>query len=80
MTQPINEGDPRYSLVQDMLEGDAACQDAAALRLKRIDQLVQDAQDLAEHLTKTVIPEDLQAAGYRFTFETTPVLFIRDTT
>lgn len=79
MTQPINEGDPRYSLTQDMIEGDAARQNAAAVKLKVIDKLIQDAQDLAAHLTKTLIPEDLQAAGYRFEFSTTPILFIRET-
>lgn len=69
----ISEGDPRYSLVQDMLEGDAARQDAAAERLARIDKLIRDAENLAEHLTEMLVPKELRSAGYRFVFDTTPI-------
>lgn len=69
----IPEHDPRYSLVQDMIEGDARTQDAAAARLSRIDLLVQQAEDLAESLTLKLVPEELRAAGYRFAFDTTPI-------
>lgn len=71
----IREGDPRYNLVQEILEGDARMQDAAALRLSTVDKLIQDAQDVAESLTKALVPEDLRAAGYRFVFDTTPMSF-----
>ncbi len=71
----ISEGDPRYNLLQDMIEGDPRMQDAAALRLRTIDKLVQDAEDVAESLTKALVPEDLRAAGYRFMFDTTPIPF-----
>jgi len=73
MSRPIKDGDPRYNLVQEILEGDARAQDAAALRLRTMDKLVQDAQDVAESLTQELIPEELRAAGYRFVFDTTPI-------
>jgi hypothetical protein len=69
----ISEGDPRYNLVQEILEGDGRAQDAAFLRLHEIDKLIQDAQDLAESLTKTLVPENLREIGYRFVFDTTPL-------
>ena len=74
----INEHDPRYSLVQDIIEGDAGTQDFAAARLSEIDRLVQSAEDIAETLTRTLIPEDLRAAGYRFLFDTTPVPVLQE--
>ena len=73
MSRPIKDGDPRYNLVQEILEGDAHMQDAAALRLRTIDKLIQDAQDVADQLTQSLVPEELRAAGYRFVFDTTPI-------
>jgi hypothetical protein len=80
VSEPIREHDPRYSLVQDMIEGDAARQDAAAVKLQRIDRLVQNAEDVAAQLTEKLIPDDLRAAGYRFVFDTTPIPVTREDT
>lgn len=69
----IHEGDPRYSLCQDILEGDSRAQDAAFAQLTAIDKLVQRAEDVVAELNESFLPEDLRAAGYRFVFETTPI-------
>lgn len=70
--KPIKDGDPRYNLTQDLIEGDRATHDAAALRLDEINDLIKDAGAAAEELTRLFIPEDLRVAGYRFVFDTTP--------
>lgn len=66
----IHEGDPRYSLCQDLIEGDGPTQDAASARLVEINALVQQAQDVAEALTWALLPQELIDAGYHFAFET----------
>lgn len=70
--KPIKNGDPRYNLTQDLIEGDRATQEAAALRLDEINDLIKDAEAAAEELTRLFIPDDLREAGYRFVFDTTP--------
>jgi hypothetical protein len=71
--KPIKDGDPRYSLAQDLIEGDAETQSAAVARLDKINLLIKNGEEVADHLTTLLIPEDLRAAGYRFTFDTTPI-------
>lgn len=66
----IRGGDPRYNLVQDLIEGDA-------LRQDRAQRLLDLANEAADRLTGQ-LPEELRALGFRFAFDTTPLSVLRE--
>ena len=71
---PIPEGDPRYNLAQDLIEGDGVRQD----RAQHLLDLIERAREVAADLTERLVPEDLRSLGYRFEFDARPLSVLRE--